>query len=65
MASKCKHTNKTEKIRCFTGPVGKRRDPRADGNTCTIETCDDCGAVRKTNVNQCYTETSGWMPRVD
>lgn len=49
--------------RGFSGPVNnERRDPRADGCVCCVDRCR-CGAVRETNVNQCFVERGPWyMP---
>jgi len=46
--------------RPFSGPVGRHPDPRAHGNVCEVEFCS-CGAVRRTNVNRRWMETSGWI----
>jgi hypothetical protein len=60
----CKHPKKTiqETTRCFRGPVNEaHREPRADGNVCYEERCALCGAERWTNVNQRWSETTGWF----
>jgi hypothetical protein len=53
---------KLRKTRGFAGCVGYDCDPRAHGNVVVIDTCA-CGEVRRTNVNQRYTETAGWSDR--
>lgn len=45
--------------RCFTGPVTRKENRAAHGNICTTDVCA-CGAERKTNLNGCHTECSGW-----
>lgn len=42
-------------------PIAARNpDPRAHGCITEIETCKQCGAVRLTNRNGSWTETTGW-----
>lgn len=44
---------------CFTGPVSRKENPAAHGGVCYVDYCA-CGAERRTNVNQCFTETGAW-----
>jgi hypothetical protein len=38
------------------------QEPSAAGGICIVQTCA-CGAIRRTNRNQGWRETSGWVAR--
>ena len=48
--------------RAYLGPIygALRPDPRAHGNVYVTDLCA-CGAIRETNRNQGFAETSGWL----
>lgn len=56
----CKHTNVTKANFAFSGPVSRNENPRAHGGALVIETCTECGAQRRTNVNQQHREQGAW-----
>lgn len=43
----------------FFGPSSHDENRAAHGNICVIEECE-CGAERRTNVNQCHIEEGEW-----
>ena len=59
---RCNHRHKNTQERGYVAPVSICENPSAHGWMCIVETCLKCGAVRKTNINQRHTETSGWIP---
>lgn len=58
----CNHRSKETHTICFQWPIPNaiRPDARAHGGITTIEHCR-CTAIRRTNSNQGFSETSGWM----
>jgi hypothetical protein len=44
----------------FSGPVSDRQNQAAHGNVCVIDKCS-CGAIRKTNINQRFSERGAWF----
>lgn len=58
-----RHKADHEETRSYTGGVAVKSvqvEPRAAGGICMVEFCA-CGAKRRTNRNQGYRETSGWV----
>jgi hypothetical protein len=47
-------------IRGYTGSVSREEEPRAHGGVCVVDHCR-CGAVRRTNENQCWMERGEWV----
>jgi len=46
-------------VRCYSGPVSDRENPRAHGWACELHVCR-CGAVRRVNVNGRHVERGPW-----
>jgi len=62
MNTNCKHPRKNVSSHDYgyTPIVARNPDPRAAGNIQRVEKCDRCGAVRVTNINQKWSETTDW-----
>jgi hypothetical protein len=60
----CKHDKTTSYDKCYSGPVSRDENPMAHGGICTVETCQRCGATRKTNVNGNHIEEGLWIVRL-
>jgi hypothetical protein len=56
----CRHRHYLSEDYGYTGPVSVNQNPAAHGNITRVDTCQACGAVRRTNINGGHTETSGW-----
>lgn len=56
-----KHKTRKTKTTGFQHCVSKNCNPASHGNIMLIEYCE-CGAIRKTNINQKFEECSGWQP---
>jgi hypothetical protein len=56
-----RHSARTTKTRCFSGPVVVRNQNRAaHGNVVYVDVCA-CGAERRRNVNGCHYEQGPWV----
>jgi hypothetical protein len=59
--TRCRHNRKQFSERCFSCAVAWRQNPKAHGNITQLETCLDCGSMRRTNVNGIHKERGPWI----
>ena len=63
-ASCCGHEHTTERDEPFMGPVSREENCAAHYGVCHVETCADCGSVRRVNQNHGHREVGRWFSPV-